>query len=166
MTRKFFLYATAFLSLSLLFSFSYKAANFSGTWNLDESASELGQFGARGAYKKIIIDQSNEAIKMILSRYGFDGNVYQITETYFVGKESRNKGVRDIEKVSILNWEGDQRFKIDSKTRGELSGQSYVFTVNEKWEISIDRKTLTIYSISNSPYQEEVTSHKAVYRKG
>lgn len=164
MTRKLFLLAMAFISLSSLSSFSYKAANFSGTWNLDESASELGQFGARGAYSKIVIDQSDEAIKMTLSGSGFDGSNYDITETHAVGKESQNTGIMNSKKVSTLNWDGDQRFKIDIKLTLEFQGQSLELTGNEKWEISADAKTLTLYSQISTPQGE--ISTKAVYRKG
>ena len=164
MTRKFFLYATAFLSLSLLFAFSYKAANFSGTWNLDESASELGQFGARGAYSKVVIEQSDEAIKMTVSGSGFDGSNYEITETHLVGKESQNTGIMNSKKISTLNWDGEQSFKIDVKLMLEFQGQSLELTGNEKWEISNDGKTLTQYSSVNTPQGEMST--KAVYKKG
>lgn len=164
MTRKLFLLATAFMSLTALFSFSYKAANFSGTWNLDESASELGQFGARGAYSKIVIDQSEAAIKMTLSGAGFDGSNYEITETHAVGKESQNTGIMNSKKTSTLNWDGDQRFKVDIKLTLEFQGQSIDLTGIEKWEISADGKTLTLLSTINTPQGEMST--KAVYKKG
>lgn len=163
MTRKLFLFATAFMSLTLLFSFSYKAANFSGTWTLDESASELGQFGARGAYSKIVIDQSAEAFKMTLSGTSFDGSAYETTETHAVGKESQNTGIMNSKKVSTLNWDGDQRFKVDIKLVLEFQGQSMELTGNEKWEISADGKILTLSSTITTPQGE--ISTKAVYKK-
>jgi len=164
MTRKLFLFATAVMSLSLLFSFSYKAANFSGTWTLDESASELGQFGARGAYSKIVIDQSEEAIKMTLSGAGFDGSNYEITETHAIGKESQNTGIMNSKKTSTLNWDGDLRFKVEMKLSLDFQGQSIDLTGNEKWELSADGKMLTLYSTINTPQGEMST--KAVYKKG
>jgi len=163
MNRKLFLFTAALLSITLLFSFTYKAANFSGTWTLDESASELGQFGARGAYSKIVIDQSAESIKMTLSGAGFDGSNYEIVETHAVGKESQNTGIMNSKKTSTLSWDGDQRFKVDIKLSLEFNGQSLDLTGVEKWEISADGKTLTLNSTITTPQGEMST--KAVYRK-
>lgn len=164
MTRKIFLLTIAFISFSVLLAFSDKVANFSGTWYLDESASELGGFRTRGASTKIVIYQSNEAFKIILSTIGFDGNEEKITETHFVGKESQNTFVGNNKKVSTLNWLGDRRFQIDYKLIFEANGQNMVVRCNQKWEISADGKTLTLYSQISTP-QEEISS-KAVYRKG
>ncbi len=108
MTRKLFLFATAFMSLTVLFSFSYKAANFSGTWTLDESASELGQFGARAAASKIVVEQSADGFKMVRSNTGFDGSTADVTENYTVGKSSENVGMMNSKKVGTLTWDGDQ----------------------------------------------------------
>lgn len=163
MNRKIFLFAVALMSLTTLFSFSYKAANFAGTWTLDESASELGQFGARGAYSKIVIEQSAESIKMVVSGTSFDGSTYETTENHAVGKESQNTGIMNSKKVSTLNWDGEQRFKVDIKLTLEFQGQSFDMTGNEKWEISADGKTLTLLTHISTPQGDIDT--KAVYKK-
>lgn len=164
MTRKFFLYATAFLSLSLLFSFSYKAANFSGTWNLDESASELGQFGVRAASLKIVIEQSEEAFKMIRSNTGFDGSTADVIENYTIGKDTENTGLMNSKKIGKLSWDGEQIFKVDFTLSMEFQGQSFEMKGNEKWEISADGKTLTLKTSLSTPQGDLET--KAVYKKG
>lgn len=164
MTRKLFLLAGAFLSLSVLFSFSYKAANFSGTWNLDESASELGQFGARAAASKIVIEQSADAFKMVRSVNGFDGSSADVTENYTVGKQAENAGMMNSKKVGTLSWDGEQSFKIDFDLKMEFQGNSFEMKGNEKWEISTDGKTLTLSNHLSTPQGDFDT--KAVYKKG
>lgn len=101
---------------------------------------------------------------MTVSGSGFDGSNYEITETHLVGKESQNTGLMNSKKISTLNWDGEQRFKIDVKLMLEFQGQSLELTGNEKWEISNDGKTLTQYSSINTPQGEMST--KAVYKKG
>lgn len=164
MTRKLFLFATAIMSLSLLFSFSYKAANFSGTWNLDESASELGQFGARAASSKIVIEQSAEAFKMVRSNTGFDGSAADVTENYTVGKDTENTGLMNSKKTGKLSWEGEQGFKVEFTLSMEFQGQSFEMKGNEKWEISTDGKTMTLKTNLSTPQGDFET--KAVYKKG
>lgn len=164
MNRKLFLFTAALMSVTLLFSFAYKAANFSGTWTLDESASELGQFGARGAYSKIVIDQSAESFKMTYTGTGFDGSAFETVETHAIGKESQNTGIMNSKKSSTLTWDGEQRFKVDIKLSLEFQGQSLDLTGIEKWEISADGKTMTLSSTITTPQGEMST--KAFYRKG
>ncbi len=164
MTRKLFLLAGAFLSLSVLYSFSYKAANFSGTWNLDESASELGQFGARSAASKIVVEQSTDAFKMVRSVTGFDGSAADITENYTVGKPVENAGMMNSKKTGTLSWDGEQSFKIDFDLKMEFQGNSFEMKGNEKWEISADGKTLTLSNHLSTPQGDFDT--KAVYKKG
>ena len=163
MTRKFFLSAMALLSLSLLLSFSYKAADFNGTWTLDESASELGQFGTRAASSKIVIEQSAESFKMIRSNTGFDGTNADITENYLIGKESENTGLMNSKKTGKLAWDGEQAFKIDFALKMEFQGQSFELTGNEKWELAADGKSMTLFTRLTTPQGDMET--KAVYKK-
>jgi hypothetical protein len=164
MTRKLFLFTSAFMSLTILFSFSYKAANFSGTWNLDESASELGQFGARAAASKIVVEQSAEGFKLIRSNTGFDGSTADVTENYTVGKATENTGMMNSKKTGTLAWDGEQSFKIDFDLRMEFQGNSFELKGSEKWEISADGKTLTLNTHLTTPQGDLDT--KAVYKKG
>ena len=164
MTRKLFLLAGTFLSLSVLLAFTYKAADFSGTWNLDESASELGQFGTRGAASKITVTQAESTMKLAKTSQGFDGNTVENTETYTVGKESENAGIFNSKKFGTMNWDGDQAFKIVFTIKMEFQGQSMELTGNEKWELSADGKTLTL-SVNMTTPQGEINT-KAVYKKG
>ena len=66
-------------------------------------------------------------------------------------------------KVSTLNWDGDQRLKVDIKLTLEIQGQSFEMTGNEKWEISADGKTLTLSTHISTPQGDFDT--KAVYKK-
>lgn len=156
---------TAVATISIFSAFSFKAANFSGTWKLNEGKSELGQFGTRGAATKIVIEQTAEAFKLVRTTNGFDGNAMDVTENHVIGKESENEGFANSKKISTLNWEtGEQSFKIIFLLKLDFQGQSMELKGNEKWEISTDGNTITINSTIATPQGDFST--KAVYDKG
>lgn len=156
---------TAVATISIFSAFSFKAANFSGTWKLNEGKSELGQFGTRGAATKIVIEQTAETFKFVRTTNGFDGNAMDITENIIIGKESENIGLANGKKISTLTWEaGEQSFKVDFLLKLDFQGQSMELKGAEKWEISTDGNTLTINSTISTPQGDFST--KSVYDKG
>ena len=69
---------------TVLFSFSLPEkyqTNFTGNWTLNEGKSELGQFGARGAASKIVVDQKTNDITVSRASTGFQGEALNSTET-------------------------------------------------------------------------------------
>lgn len=157
---------TAVATITLFSAFSFKAANFSGTWKLNEGKSELGQFGTRGAAIKIVIKQTAETFKFVrTTTNGFDGNAMDITENIIIGKESENIGFANGMKISTLTWEaGEQSFKVNFLLKLDFQGQAMELKGNEKWEISTDGNTLTINSTISTPQGDFST--KSVYDKG
>lgn len=155
----------AITTISFFSAFSFKAANFSGTWKLNEGKSELGQFGTRGAATKIVIEQTAETFKFVRTTNGFDGNAMDVTENLIIGKESENPGFANSKKISTLSWEaGEQSFKINFLLKLDFQGQAMELNGNEKWEISTDGNTLTISSTISTPQGDFST--KSVYDKG
>src|ERR1700754_4611832 len=64
----------------------YKAS-YTGTWKLSEGKSDLGEFGARFAPKKLKVEQKDDAITIARTGTGFNGEDYTTTETItFDGK--------------------------------------------------------------------------------
>src|SRR4030095_7480195 len=96
--KKFFSGKTIFTLLMpavILFSFTTVAerANFSGDWKLDESKSELGEFGGRVA-RSIKADQKDNAITITRTTPGFNGGdpvTTSVTLTYD-GKVTESEG--------------------------------------------------------------------------
>jgi hypothetical protein len=150
----------------LLFSFTKPVyqTNFSGTWSLNEGKSELGQFGARGAASKIVVDQKTDGISITRTVTGFDGNASDVAETLVEGKESETTVFGTAKKKSILKWAADgNTFTINATTAVDRNGQSFEFKTTEIWGLSADGKLLTLQNTFSSA-QGEISS-KAAYDK-
>jgi hypothetical protein len=138
--------------------------NFSGTWTLNEGKSELGQFGARGAASKIVIDQKADAITLTRTVQGFDGVVSDASETLTEGKESESTVFNTAKRKSILKWAADgNTFTINATTVFERNGQSFELKGVETWGLSADGKTLTLQNSVSTAQGDFAT--KGVYDK-
>jgi len=149
-----------------LFSFRTAPANFSGTWKLNEGKSELGQFGARGAASKIVVDQKADGtVAVTTTTTNFQGEEVTATDNLTAGKEVEGPGgFPGSKKKSTLKWAADeQSLTIANVVSGEFNGQSFEVKVDQAWSISADGKTLTVATSISSPQGD--FSNKAVYDK-
>jgi hypothetical protein len=160
----------AFLSLvvvaATLFSFRMAQTNFSGTWKLNEGKSELGQFGARGAATKIVVDQKTDgAVSVTTTSTNFQGEEVVATDNLTDGKEVEGAGgFPGSKKKSTLKWKADGTgFDINSIISGEFNGNSFEVKIGQTWTLSADGKTLTVVNSISSPQGE--FSSKAAYDK-
>lgn len=160
----------AFLSLvvvaAALFSFRMAQTNYSGTWKLNEGKSELGQFGARGAASKLVVDQKADgALSITTTSTNFQGEEVVATDNLTDGKEVEGPGgFPGSKKKSTLKWAGDgQSFNLTNIISGEFNGNSFEVSVKQAWTLSADGKTLTVANSVSSPQGE--FSSKAVYDK-
>lgn len=159
----------AFLSLvvvaAALFSFRVAApVNFSGTWKLNEGKSELGQFGARAAASKIVVDQKTESVSITTTATGFDGSEMTNTDVLSEGKEVEGTGFGGAKRKSTLKWAADgQGFTINSNITFDQGGQSFEIQGKQVWSMNADGKNLTLSSTITTPQGEFST--KAVYDK-
>ncbi len=149
-----------FLSVWL---FSFRPApvfqtDFSGTWKLNESKSELGQFGARGVPSKMVIDQKTDVISFTRTAMNFQGEEATATEAMsFDGKESESLVFGTSKKKSTLKWATDSKdMVITSNIAFEMQGQSINISSVETWNLSADGKMITISSRINTPQGEIV----------
>lgn len=152
----------------VLLSFSLPVkyqTNFSGTWNLNEGKSELGQFGARGASSKIVIDQKTNDVTVTRHSTGFSGEAQSATETLTAdGKSSESIFLGNAKKKSTLRWAGDgQSFTVTFSVAMERNGQSFEFNGIETWSLGADGKTLSLQNKLTTPQGE--ISTMAVYDK-
>ena len=153
---------------AVLFSFSLPAkyqANFSGSWTLNEGKSDLGQFGARGAASKIVIDQKTEDVTITRTSTGFQGETLNTTETLTAdGKPSESTFLGSAKKKSTMKWAADgQSFTVSASISMERNGQSFDMTGSETWSLGADGKTFTLQNSLTTPQGEFKTT--ALYDK-
>ncbi len=148
----------------LLFSFTKPVyqTNFSGTWALAQSKSDLGQFGGRGVATKIIVDQKTDGVTTTKTTPGFNGgDPITTTETLSNdGKEIETTVFGTAKRKSTLKWAGDgNSFAVSYSVafgQGEFKG-------TENWTLSADGKEMTI-TTNISGQQGDITI-KTVYDK-
>ena len=149
----------------LLLSFTKIAdrPNFSGDWKLDESKSELGEFGARVA-RSVKADQKDNAITIAKTTPGFNGGdpvTTTMTLTYD-GKVTESTGFGNSKSKSTAKWSDDgQTLTISTTTSFERDGQTSEFKSTEIW--TMKDGALSVVTNSNSPRGESTT--KAIYTK-
>jgi hypothetical protein len=150
----------------LLLSFTTIAdrANFSGDWKLDESKSELGEFGGRVA-RSLKVDQKDNAIVITRTTPGFNGGdpvTTAITLTYD-GKVTESEGFNGSKRKSTAGWSADgSTLTINNTITFERDGQTNEFKSTETWTVTKDG-SLSVVAHSNSPRGESTT--KAIYKK-
>lgn len=140
--------------------------NFTGEWNLNESKSDLGQFG-RGAARKIKVESmdaqsisydrvsTNQAGEEVVrkEKLSFDGKEAESTYTGGFGNAKRKASA----KIT------DDAMTIDATTNFERDGQPMEIKQKETWKLTDGGQTLTIEANSTSSFGEN--SMKLVYEK-
>ena len=150
---------------AFLFSFVIvDRANFSGEWKLDESKSELGDFGGRVA-RTLKADQTENSITISRTTPGFNGGdpiTTTITLSYD-GKVTETEGFGGSKRKSSAKWSDDgNTLTISNTIIFERDGQTNEFKSTEVWTTTKDGN-LSVVTNSSSPRGETTT--KAVYTK-
>ena len=143
--------------------------NFAGNWALNESKSELGDFGGRFAPRKIKVEQKGDAIIIAKTTPGFNGgeDVTRTETLTFDGKTTESTytgGFGTSKRKASLKWSGDEKsFVVTAAIAFE--GQDGPVEINgtETWTLSADGKTLTYETLNKSPQGE--FAMKGVYDK-
>ena len=156
---------TLLIPAVVLFSFTtvVDRANFSGDWKLDESKSELGEFGGRVA-RSIKADQKDNALTIARTTPGFNGGdpVTTTVTLTFDGKVTESEGFGGSKRKSTASWSDDATLTINTTTTFERDGQTSEFKSSETWTLTKDG-SLSVVAHSNSPRGESTT--KAIYKK-
>jgi hypothetical protein len=151
---------------ALLFAFCIapERVDLSGTWNLNESKSELGTF-ARFATRKIKVEQKGDALTISKTSPSRSGDDVTTTETLtYDGKESESTVFGSSKKKSTAKWSDDGKSFIVTYTIAlERNGETNNITGTETWTLHSDGKSLSLQTVSASPQGERTT--KAVYDK-
>ena len=149
--------------LSMAFTTTADRANFNGEWKLNESKSELGNFG-RFAATKVKVDQKEDAITIEKTSPSFQGGdpVSTSEKLTFDGKETESTVFGNSPKKSTAKWSDDgQTLTISYVISFDRNGQTSEIRGTETW--SIKDGSLSIVTVSSSPRGETTT--KAIYEK-
>lgn len=159
---------SAIILAFIFLNFSIKITNtdFSGKWKLNESKSELGDFGARLAAKGITIIQNDNSITVAKEVTTFNGDNVTRTETLtFDGKEvETSMGFGNSKRKASAKWSADGKELVITYTLYfDFNGQSNEIPGKETYTKSDDGKTFSLKTESSSPQGD--ISIIAVYDK-
>jgi hypothetical protein len=110
----------------------------SGSWKLNASKSEFGQFPPPSSMTQKVTHAEPKltvALKMASDMGDFDNTANYTTD----GKECTNQGFGGSEAKSVTKWEGES---LVMETKGTFGDNAY--TMKDKWTLSEDGKILTI----------------------
>jgi hypothetical protein len=140
------------------------ATDFSGKWKLNETKSELGQFG-NFATRVLEVAQKNDSISILRTANSFDGAERVTKEQLsFDGKEIESTLSGTSKKKSVVAWSTDGKiFTINYQLQLEFNGQSNEIKGKEVWTLSDDGKQLTVKNNSSSSFGDLETT--SVYEK-
>ncbi len=110
----------------------------SGTWKLNSSKSDFGQFPAPSSLTQKI---SHAEPKLTIElKMASDMGEFNVTSNYTTdGKESTNQGFGGSEAKSTAKWDGEALL---IETKGAFGDNAY--TMKDKWMLSDGGKVLTI----------------------
>lgn len=135
-----------------------RKAKFSGTWILNESKSDFGDYGRMWASNKLIIVQKWR--KMSIERFssGPTGEEYNVLENYTMnGEECENPIFEQSKKTSTVTWSDDkQSLTINSKLELEFEGQEMIMDTIETLTLEDDGKALVITGTAMTDYGDMV----------
>jgi len=141
--------------------------DFSGTWRIDKSKSDFGEFGDRPLSKAdatLVVEHRDPELK-IRRTLSLNGQEEVKEFTYYTDERGETNqatiGVGEVR--SKTKWDGDRVVSEAHVTRRSQTGP-YELDVVQKWQVSSDGKTLTnTTTISNQMGAQQV---KLVYRRG
>ena len=156
--------ATAFVILCSAVPRIFTNADFSGEWKLNEGKSELGQFGGRGAARKLKISAEADALNLERTSPSPSGEEITTKEKLtFDGKESESTVFGNSKKKSTAKWSEDgQSLVINSTILFDRNGDVMEIKIKETWKLTPEGN-LSIESNSSSSFGENTM--KLLYEK-
>lgn len=142
--------------LALLVVSLFAKPNVSGDWKLNNSKSDLGPMPPPSSMT-MKIAHDDPKLKVAVKQVGDQGEFEWEAAYTTDGKESKNE-VRGNPSVSVVKWAGDA-LVLDTKAKWEDNE----LTINDKWTLSEDGKTLTVerkFSSSMGEMQQKLVFEK------
>jgi hypothetical protein len=141
--------------------------DFSGTWRIDRSKSDFGEFTDRPLSKAdatLVVEHKDPELK-VRRTLSLNGQEEVKEFTYYTDERGETNqatiGVGEVK--SKTKWDGDRVVSEAHITRRSQTGP-YELDVVQKWQVSSDGKMLTnTTTISNQMGAQQV---KLVYRRG
>jgi hypothetical protein len=140
-------------------------ADFSGEWALDQTKSNLGEFGAMMAAGKLSVKQQGDVITVVRNTTSPMGEMVTTDNITLDGKESPSTGgMQGSTRKTTSKLSADQNsLTVNSVLNLSFDGNAFEIKGTETWTLSADGKTLTIDATSSSPMGDNTI--KAVYNK-
>jgi len=137
--------------------------NFSGTWTLNESKSNLGEGRGFRSASQMTVTQEGNNLSAARVRTNRDGEATTTTEKYTLdGKESVNTAGFGPSKT-IVTWSADGKALNFAITRTfDRNGETIEMKSTEVWTLT-DAKTLSL--LSTSVFQDTERKTTSVYDK-
>lgn len=110
----------------------------SGTWKLNTSKSEFGQFPAPSSMT-MKVTHADPKLAFEIKMASDMGDMDFTTNCTTDGKECKNQGFGGSETTSVVQWDGDT---LVVQTKGSFGDND--FTMKDKWTLSDGGKVLTI----------------------
>jgi hypothetical protein len=150
------------ISLAVSLASAGGKVNFSGSWTLDKSKTDVSQFLGVGeniektqmASMMMVVEQQGASLRVtrILKT---QGNERKEIHTYKIdGNETTNTGFHGETVVARAFWEGDKLAVVSTRTKRVLT-KDIATESRGVWSLSSDGKTLTITEEINSPRGEQ-----------
>ncbi len=139
-------------------------ADFSGSWVLNESKSELGQFGGRGAARKMTVVADANGLSAEKTINGQNGETKRTDKLTFDGKVTESPFFGTNVRKSTAKWSADgQSLLVNWSAVFDANGQQMEIKGDDNWKLADAGATLIIESASTSSYGTIKT--KLVYDK-
>ena len=153
------------LIMIILPAASFIKADFSGEWALDQSKSNLGEFGAMMAPTKLSVKTVGGAITVVRSSTSPMGDMVTTDKITLDGKESPSTGGFEgsTRKTTSKLSDDQNTLTVNSVLNLSFDGNSFEIKATETWTLSADGKTLTIDAKTTTPQGENTL--KQVYNK-
>jgi len=134
-------------------------ANFSGSWALNESKSNLGEGRGFRSARQLTVTQDGNNLTVARVRTNQSGESTTSTDKFTLdGKESVNASGRGGPSKAIVKWSADGKALNFAITRSfERDGQTTEFKSSEVWTLT-DAKTLSVQSTTVMQGNERKTT--------
>ena len=133
--------------------------DFSGTWKLNESNSNMGEGRFRGGSSPLTIHQEGNNLTTERTFVNRDGEEMKSTEKFTLDGKKCENTTRNRTRTTTVTWSEDGKMLTFSSVMVfEREGQTMEMKSTEKWRLTDGGKSLTIDSTSETPMGERKTT--------
>ncbi len=143
-SRRLFISCVFLLSSAMIFA----QANFSGSWKLNESKSNLGDAPFSFAATSMVVTQQGNNLTIDSTQPGMDGGEMKTSAKYTLdGNTCENQGFMDMIRKSVVTWSED---KSSIKIASTMNSDMGEMKSSETWKLTENGKVLMVESVMPS----------------